>query len=60
LTSDEGQDLRSRRLIEPEAVFGLIKQNMKFRRFNLRGLKKVSTEWGLISIAHNMLKIAAS
>jgi transposase len=60
LTSDEGQDLRSRRLIEPEAVFGLIKQNMKFRRFNLRGLKKVSTEWGLISIAHNMLKMAAS
>jgi hypothetical protein len=60
LTSDEGQDLRSRRLIEPEAVFGLIKQNMKFRRFNLRGLKKVSAEWGLISIAHNMLKMAAS
>lgn len=60
LTSDEGVDLRSRRLIEPEAVFGLIKQNMKFRRFNLRGLKKVSTEWGLVSIAHNMIKIAAS
>jgi len=60
LTSDEGRDLRSRRLIEPEAVFGLIKQNMKFRRFNLRGLKKVSAEWGLISIAHNMMKMAAS
>ncbi len=58
LTSDEGQDLRSRRLIEPEAVFGLIKQNMKFRRFNLRGLKKVSAEWGLVSIAHNMIKMA--
>ena len=58
LTSDEGQDLRSRRLIEPEAVFGLIKQNMKFRRFNLRGLKKVSVEWGLVSIAHNMIKMA--
>ena len=60
LTSDEGQALRSRRLIEPEAVFGLIKQNMGFRRFNLRGLKKVSTEWGLVSIAHNMIKMAAS
>ncbi|MFN2302587.1 MAG: IS1182 family transposase, partial [Anaerolineales bacterium] len=59
LTSDEGRDLRSRRLIEPEAVFGLIKQNMNFRRFNLRGLKKVSAEWGLISIAHNMIKMAA-
>jgi hypothetical protein len=58
--SDEGRDLRTQRLIEPEAVFGLIKQNMKFRRFSLRGLKKVSTEWGLISIAHNMIKMAAS
>jgi transposase len=60
LMSDEGRDLRTQRLIEPEAVFGLIKQNMKFRRFSLRGLKKVSTEWGLISIAHNMIKMAAS
>lgn len=59
LTSDEGRSLRSQRLIEPEAVFGLIKQNMNFRRFNLRGLKKVSTEWGLISMAHNMIKMAA-
>ena len=59
LTSEEGRILRSRRLIEPEAVFGLIKQNMNFRRFNLRGLKKVSAEWGLVSIAHNMIKMAA-
>jgi transposase len=59
LISEEGQDLRSRRLIEPEAVFGMIKQNMNFRRFNLRGLKKVSAEWGLISMAHNMIKMAA-
>jgi transposase len=59
LTSAEGRDLRSRRLIEPEAVFGLIKQNLQFRRFNLRGLKKVSAEWGLVSMAHNMIKMAA-
>jgi transposase len=60
LTSDEGRALRSRRLTEPEAVFGLIKQNMGFRRFNLRGMRKVTTEWGLVSIAHNMIKMAAS
>jgi transposase len=59
LTTEEGRILRSRRLFEPEAVFGLIKQNMNFRRFNLRGLKKVSAEWGLVSIAHNMIKMAA-
>jgi len=59
LTSEEGRNLRSQRLCEPEAVFGLIKHNMKFRRFHLRGLKKVTAEWGLVSIAHNMIKLAA-
>jgi transposase len=59
LITEEGRSLRSQRLIEPEAVFGMIKQNMKFQRFNLRGLKKVSVEWGLVSMAHNMIKMAA-
>jgi transposase len=59
LTSPEGIQLRSQRLIEAEAVFGLLKNNLKFRRFHLRGKEKVNTEWGLISIAHNMIKMAA-
>jgi transposase len=59
LCSEEGQKLRSRRGIEVEAVFGQIKQNMKFRRFMLRGLENVNTEWGLICLAHNMRKLAA-
>lgn len=59
LLSERGQTLRSRRGVEVEAVFGHIKQNRQFRRFMLRGLEKVSTEWGLLSIAHNMLKLAA-
>ena len=59
LISEEGRNLRSQRLCEPEAVFGLIKHNMKFRRFHLRGLKKVTAEWGLVSMAHNMIKLAA-
>ena len=59
LLSDEGKALRSRRGVEVEAVFGQIKHNRQFRRFMLRGLEKVTTEWGLISIAHNMLKLAA-
>jgi transposase len=59
LTSDEGQRLRANRSIEVEAVFGIVKQNMGFRRFHLRGLDKVKTEWGLVSIAHNMKKLAA-
>ena len=59
LTSDRGVRLRSERCTEVETVFGHIKHNMGFRRFLLRGLDKVNTEWGLISIAHNMRKMAA-
>ena len=59
LNSEEGKKLRIRRYPEVEAVFGLLKGNKKFRRFNLRGLEKVAVEWGLLSIAHNISKIAA-
>jgi hypothetical protein len=60
LTTEEGQRLRSARSTEVETVFGIVKHNMGFRRFHLRGLDKVITEWGLVSIAHNMKKLAAS
>ena len=56
LTSDEGKDLRSRRGVEVEAVFGQIKENRQFRRFLLRGLDKVTIEYGLVAIAHNLMK----
>jgi transposase len=59
LTSEAGQRLRAARSTEVEPVFGIIKHNMGFRRFHLRGLDKVKTEWGLVSIAHNMKKLAA-
>jgi len=59
LTSEEGRRLRAARSTEVETVFGHVKHNMGFRRFHLRGLEKVKTEWGLLSIAHNMRKLAA-
>lgn len=59
LTSIERQRLRAARSTEVETVFGHVKQNMGFRRFHLRGLEKVKTEWRLVSIAHNLRKIAA-
>lgn len=59
LLSVEGKELRSKRGVEVEAVFGHIKQNRQFRRFMLRGLDKVTTEWGLLCLAHNMKKLAA-
>ncbi len=59
LTTQAGQQLRARRSTEVETVFGIVKQNMGFRRFHLRGQDKVKTEWGLVSIAHNLKKLAA-
>lgn len=59
LLSEEGKQLRSRRGVEVEAVFGRLKQNWGFRRFMLRGLGKVNVEWGLLCVAHNMAKLAA-
>lgn len=56
LMSEEGIKKRSRRPIEPETVFGDIKQNMQFRRFSLRGKDKVEIEAGLLSMAHNFRK----
>jgi len=58
LLSEQGIALRKQRGVEVEGAFGDIKQNMGFRRFLLRGLKKVEIEWGLVCIAHNMRKLA--
>ena len=59
LLSEQGIALRKQRCIETESTFGDVKHNMGFRRFQLRGLEKVETEWALVFIAHNMRKLAA-
>ena len=58
LDSDEGLRHRSLRPIEPEAVFGQIKFDHGFKRFRLRSLEKVSVEFGLVALAHNLRKYA--
>jgi transposase len=58
LESETGKILRSQRGVDVESVFGQIKHNNQFRRFNTHGLKNVNTEWGIISIAHNIKKMA--
>ncbi|MDD2594701.1 MAG: IS1182 family transposase [Bacteroidales bacterium] len=60
LTSERGLEHRSNRPIEPEAVFGQIKYNRGFKRFNLKSLPKVSVEFGLVALAHNLRKYARS
>lgn len=57
LTSEKGLQMRSDRPIEVEATFGNIKWNMGFKRFLLRGLHKVNTEWSLLCLAHNFNKL---
>ena len=46
-----------KQIVEP--VNGHIKEARGFRRFSLRGLKKVRGEWSLVCTAHNLLKLAA-
>jgi hypothetical protein len=60
LTSDEGRKLRSLRGVEVESVFGRLKEDWGFRRFLLRGIEKVKTEFGLLCMAQNMAKLAVS
>lgn len=59
LTSERGMMHRSRRPIEPEAVFGDIKFNHGFRRFRLKSNRKVRVEFGLVALAHNLRKYSA-
>jgi transposase len=59
LMSETGLYHRSKRPIEPEAVFGQLKSNNKFNRFTLKGLSKANLEFGLMAIAHNLRKLAA-
>ena len=59
LTSNEGLMHRSRRPIEPEAVFGQIKYDNHFKRFSYRGKRLVSAEFATIAVAHNIRKMIA-
>jgi hypothetical protein len=58
LESDIGIRYRKNRAVEVEPVFGNIKQNKKFKRFLLRGIEKVKIEFGLVAIAHNLMKFS--
>jgi Transposase DDE domain len=53
----EGRALYARRKVIVEPVFGQIKEARGFRRFLLRGLKKIRGEWCLVCLTHNVLKL---
>jgi hypothetical protein len=52
-----GRWLYGRRIATVEPVFANI-QNKGMRRFTLRGQRKVSAQWRLFTLVHNIEKIA--
>ena len=57
IKTDEGILLRVNRSIQVEGAFGVLKQDMEFRRFLLRGKVKVQTEFLLLAMAFNINKL---
>lgn len=57
LKTPQGQALYALRKQTVEPVFGIIKAVMGFRRFSLRGLEKVSTEWTLVCLSYNFKRL---
>lgn len=57
LAKEENAELYKKRAHSIEPVFGNIKANLGYRRFNRRGFQAVNSEWRLICTAHNLLKL---
>jgi len=57
LKTTQGRAVYKMRKAIVEPVFGQIKQVRGFRRFSFRGREKVSAEWQLICLTHNLLKL---
>jgi len=57
LKTPQGRALYKMRKAIVEPVFGQIKQVRGFRRFSFRGRDKVSDEWQVICLTHNLLKL---
>lgn len=60
LLSEIGIQKRKQRSADVEPVFAQLKHNNGFRRFSLKGIKKVELEFGLMAIAHNLRKKIAA
>jgi transposase len=58
IDSPQGRALYSRRMATVEPVFANIRHHKRMSRFTLRGKTKVSTQWQLYCLVHNIEKIA--
>ena len=59
LRTVEGKAIYAKRKSTVEAVFGIIKEVMGFRRFHLRGLDAAQGEWNLVCMAWNLKRMYA-
>ena len=57
ISTEEGILLRINRSIQAEGVFAVVKEDMNFRRFMLRGKANVTVEWNMVSMAYNIMKL---
>jgi hypothetical protein len=58
IDSPRGRALYSRRIATVEPVFANLRHNKRLNRFTLRGQAKVSTQWQLYCLVHNIEKVA--
>ena len=58
IDSPQGRRLYSQRIATVEPVFANIQHHKRMSRFTLRGRAKVSTQWNLFCLVHNIEKIA--
>jgi len=57
LKTPEGKALYALRKQVVEPVFGIIKQTLRFRQFQLHGKSKVNGEWDLVCMAYNLKRM---
>ena len=57
ITSAKGIELRANRSIQAEGSFSLMKDGLGVRRFLHKGMENVETEWILLCLAANTLKL---
>jgi hypothetical protein len=57
IDADEGRCIYSQRLGAVEPIFGSITATHGMDRFRLRGLEKVTGQWLLFTLTHNIGKL---
>jgi len=60
IDSSAGRQAYARRMAIIEPVFANIKSNKRMNRFTLRGIRKVSQQWLLYCLVHNIEKITTT